>query len=468
MSSVNAFTSARIRWLGVAGLLLSFLGEAPHGRQTIFRSGVDVIAVDVEVLGRDGTPVPNLGPGQFEVLIDGKTRKVVSADFIEAATRTTTSRAPGLAGPATLPNRPADANNGRVFILAFDTMTFQPLAIAPARDAARAFVERLQPDDRVGLIAFPMGPAIDVTTDRTRLYAELDRLAGLDSSRTMSRFDLAPSDVIDLSRVPPDVRELDDLATRDRLTYSKGLEICTRSRDPEMCQRLLIQETKTEAQFEEMEISQRLGALQALFRSLAPNPQRKTVVLVSAGILQTDRVGGRPDLGDIGRLIGQSAAEANCAIYVLHFDRLRMAQMSASRGGTPRQGELTRDSAILAQPLSDIAGSAGGGFYTVVQGGGEFAFDQILKATAAYYLLGVEPAAKDRDGRPLTIFHIALSRAAGLKNPPFTNFSLSLDEIDTYVNISESDSYHLYRAADLIVKERFEEKLVQLREKVSK
>jgi hypothetical protein len=75
---------------------------------------------------------------------------------------------------------------------------------------------------------------------------------------------------------------------------------------------------------------------------------------------------------------------------------------------------------------------------------------------------------KDRDGRPLTILHIALSRAAGLKNVPFTNFSLSLDEIDTYFNISESDAYHLYRAADLIVKERFEEKLVQLREKVSK
>jgi predicted acylesterase/phospholipase RssA len=74
---------------------------------------------------------------------------------------------------------------------------------------------------------------------------------------------------------------------------------------------------------------------------------------------------------------------------------------------------------------------------------------------------------RDRDGRPLTIVHIALSRAAGLKNAPFTNFALSLDEIDTYFNISESDAYHLYRAADLIVKERFEDKLVQLREKVS-
>jgi VWFA-related protein len=396
---VKALTSSRIRWLSVAGLLLSFLGEAPHGRQTTFRSGVDVIAVDVDVLGRDGTPVANLGPGQFEVLIDGKARKVVSADFIEAATRTATSRATAPAGTGTLPNRPAGADNGRVFILAFDTMTFLPAPIAPARDAARAFVQRLQPHDRVGLIAFPMGSTIDASTDRTRLYAELDRLVGLDTSQTMNRFNLAPSDVIDLSRVPPDVRELSDLQRTDPLTYGKGLEICARSRDLEMCQRMLIQETKTQAQFEEMEISQRLGALQALFRSLAPGAQRKTVILVSAGILQTDRVGGRPDLGDIGRLIGQSAAEADCAIYVLHFDRLQTDQMSASRGGAPRQGEMTRDSTILARPLSDIAGSAGGGFYTVVQGGGEFAFDQILKETSAYYLLGVEPAARDRDGR---------------------------------------------------------------------
>ena len=75
---------------------------------------------------------------------------------------------------------------------------------------------------------------------------------------------------------------------------------------------------------------------------------------------------------------------------------------------------------------------------------------------------------EDRDGRPLTIVHIALSRAAGLKNAPFQNFGTSLDQIDTYFNISDVDAYSLYQAARLIVKERFEQDLVKIREMVEK
>jgi hypothetical protein len=54
---------------------------------------------------------------------------------------------------------------------------------------------------------------------------------------------------------------------------------------------------------------------------------------------------------------------------------------------------------MLARPLDQIAGASGGAFFAVVQGGGAFAFDRILTETSAYYLLGVEPAEKDRDGR---------------------------------------------------------------------
>jgi predicted acylesterase/phospholipase RssA len=71
---------------------------------------------------------------------------------------------------------------------------------------------------------------------------------------------------------------------------------------------------------------------------------------------------------------------------------------------------------------------------------------------------------KDKDGRPLTIIHIALSRAAGLKDLPYATFAQSLEDIDTYFNIPEPDAYLLYRAAELIVRGRFEEKLGQIRQ----
>lgn len=75
---------------------------------------------------------------------------------------------------------------------------------------------------------------------------------------------------------------------------------------------------------------------------------------------------------------------------------------------------------------------------------------------------------KDRDGRPLTIVHIALSRSVGLKNAPFENFGSSLDQIDTYFNISQTDAYSLYQAATLIVQEKFERRLGQIREMLEK
>jgi hypothetical protein len=68
----------------------------------------------------------------------------------------------------------------------------------------------------------------------------------------------------------------------------------------------------------------------------------------------------------------------------------------------------------------------------------------------------------------MTIVHIALSRSVGLKNAPFENFGSSLDQIDTYFNISQTDAYSLYQAAGLIVQERFETRLEQIREMLEK
>jgi hypothetical protein len=68
----------------------------------------------------------------------------------------------------------------------------------------------------------------------------------------------------------------------------------------------------------------------------------------------------------------------------------------------------------------------------------------------------------DRDGHSLTLLHVAISRVAGLKDLPYPTFAQSLDQIDTYFNIPKTDAYNLYRAAELIVRGRFEDKLRRL------
>jgi len=47
--------------------------------------GTDLVMVDVQVVDRDGNPVSTLGKADFEVSIDGRTRRVISSEFISTS-----------------------------------------------------------------------------------------------------------------------------------------------------------------------------------------------------------------------------------------------------------------------------------------------------------------------------------------------------------------------------------------------
>ena len=88
-----------------------------------FRSGVELISVDVAVLGPDGVPVRGLQGADFDVLVDGTSRQVVSLQFLAAETQAL--------GPAQNPSSqsersqrapaaPDDPFPGRRFLLLID------------------------------------------------------------------------------------------------------------------------------------------------------------------------------------------------------------------------------------------------------------------------------------------------------------------------------------------------------------
>ena len=60
------------------------LGVFAQGQTPVFRAGVDLIAVDVQVVDKDGRPIAALRPQDFDVTISGKARRVASAEFIES------------------------------------------------------------------------------------------------------------------------------------------------------------------------------------------------------------------------------------------------------------------------------------------------------------------------------------------------------------------------------------------------
>src|SRR5262245_32630217 len=66
------------------GLLLS-AQQTSQGQPPTFRSGVELVSVDVSVLDRQGLPLRGLEPADFTVTVAGKPRRVVSAEFVDVA-----------------------------------------------------------------------------------------------------------------------------------------------------------------------------------------------------------------------------------------------------------------------------------------------------------------------------------------------------------------------------------------------
>jgi len=92
------------------------------------------------------------------------------------------------------------------------------------------------------------------------------------------------------------------------------------------------------------------------------------------------------------------AARSNATVYAVHIDTTPGVGPASQKA--PGSSEIARDRALYGNWLSDFSESAGGKLIYVPVGTTNFAFDRILRETSAYYLLGVEPAPNDRDGRP--------------------------------------------------------------------
>jgi len=351
---------------------------AQDAQPPVVRSGVELVLVDVQVVDRSGRPITSLGPEDFEVTLDRRPRRVVSADLV----RPGSAAMPGpAAGRPSLPGGGVSAAEGRRFILAIDEHSFRAASARAAMHAAGRFVDRLQPGDLVGLYTYPTGAAHwPLTDDHEAVRRALDGVTGL-LDLPMTRYDLSRSEVIDISS--GDMDALNRAARR-----SCG------PRDVS-CRRELRDEAISLAGYFEMQVTQSLGGLRPLFDGLSKLEGRKTLVIVSGGLLTSDRANGRVNMAAEIQQAGRDAAASNTNIYVLHMDASFLDAFSDRGGPSPT---LMRDSGALAAGLERIADTAGGALIRVEAGTGDTAFERVLRENSAYYLLGVEPAPEDRDG----------------------------------------------------------------------
>jgi VWFA-related protein len=369
---------------------------AASARQTVFRSTVDVIAVDVQVVDANGNPIGRIGPDAFQVSINGQRRKVVSAQFI---------------GQQPTPDDPAEPRppegRGRTFVLAFDAGSFEVGTERAPIEGAQNFIQHLDISDRAGLFVYPAGTQISPTTQRAPLTISLGRVTG-QKDAIRSHYNLRPWEIVDITAQMSNPNSFLTAARNAQNPAADGgtaveldpvLKIQAREcpEDPDCPAKIYAEGIQLATQLEH-QVMTSLTGLEALLRALEKIPGRKAVVFVSAGLLVSDRSAGRPDVGDIARVMGQAAARSNATVYAVHIDTTPGVGPASQKA--PGSSELARDRALYGSWLSDFSQSAGGRLIYVPVGTANFAFDRILRETSAYYLLGVEPAPADRDGRP--------------------------------------------------------------------
>src|SRR5688572_4207560 len=148
----------------------------PQDTQTpVFRSGVELVAVDFMALSPDGAPVTDLKPEDVTLRVDGRTRLLRSLQWIQVA---------GPGAPATdwIPppfgsNTASDAGRGIIIVLDDESLTTG--REAPLRSAVRRFLSALTPRDRVALVTMPYGGLrVDFTNEHDRVAQSLATITG--------------------------------------------------------------------------------------------------------------------------------------------------------------------------------------------------------------------------------------------------------------------------------------------------
>ena len=347
----------------------------PPAQGPTFRTGVDVIAVDVAVVDGKGVPVENLLPPDFIVKIDGQPRRVVTAEHfkidVEAARR---EAADPFETHYTTNLKPP---NGRQIVMAVDQGNIRFGSARPLLATAGKFLDRLSPADRVAFVAFPEpGVQVAFTNDHLKLRRAMERVVGSHTA-FQSKFNIGLTEAIAITE-KADSRVFGEVVMREcpRMTGFAR----------EQCERDVMSESSNMVRSARQNTTDSLRGLYDLLVALTVIEGPKTLILMSEGlILDTP--------SDLDAII-RAAAMARVTINVLLMDVPRDDITVGQLGPT-----VTEDRDMAVSGLADLAGGSRGSLYYVI-GTGELIFDRLAGETLAYYMLGVEESPGDRDGKP--------------------------------------------------------------------
>jgi VWFA-related protein len=178
MADSRRWIHLRFACVTAASLLVLLVNAAaqqtPSKPEATFKSGVDVVHVDVSVLDKDRHPVQGLSAADFVVREDGKVRPVVAFTAVELPPKPAPPPAVWMreVAPDVITNQ--IPREGRLVVILLDR-TIRPEDMPAARRTAEAAVDQLGPVDLAAVVFTTNTPPQNFTADRRILKAVINQ-----------------------------------------------------------------------------------------------------------------------------------------------------------------------------------------------------------------------------------------------------------------------------------------------------
>lgn len=366
-----------------------------------FRSSVDLVPVDVNVLDRSGRPTPDLTAQDFSLKVDGQPRRIASAQFI-AVTRNVEQAPPS----ADYSSNPPTAG-GRLIMFVVDQGNIGTSRGKYAIDSARKFITRLTPADRIGLTTIPgAGAQIDFTANHALVQTALQKIVGLWDQGEHQDNQIGLSEAIEVQRGNEQV--LQRILDRECTGLSAGDDLLS-------CRTKLVGQARSLYVDLKSRTRDSLVSLNHVMDRLARTQTPKTVVFVSEGLM-LER--GSTEISWLPPL----AARGQVMLYVLQLEPPVFEATSVQNSPT-----RTADIQLGHDGLGTLAGVGRGSVFKVVSGA-DNAFSRLAAELSGYYLLSFEPQAGDRDAKSHKI-KIEVPRRKDLVVRARTEFSMDAPRV---------------------------------------
>ncbi len=370
-------------------------------RPPTFRTSVDLVRVDVSVVGNDGKPVTGLSAGDFSLSVDGRPRTITSAEFVSLV-----RESKPVSSPTAVRYSTNTSGAGRLIMFVVDQGSIGHGRGRAVMESASRFISQLSPNDRIGLLALPTGPRIDFTGDHGQVQAALPQLVG-QAETFPTTYRIGVSEAMAIQR--GDRTALNTLISRE----------CDSARSPEeldFCRTRIVADVNGLAGLIRERTQTSVGTLRSLAERFARLPGPKALVFFSEGLV-LESAADVTSLADV-------ATRGQMTVHVMQLDAPTADASLVMEPASPGA-----DRALAREGLEMLAGVTRGGVFRIVAGA-DNAFSRLGLELSGYYLLGFEAEPSEKDGRPHKI-KVSVPGRSGLEIRARSEFSADVNRVKT-------------------------------------